>query len=322
MQRRHIGQTKLEVTAIGLGCWQFSQGQGLGGRFWPTLKRSAINEIVRTALDGGINWFDTAEAYGNGRSEALLAHALRKVGKRDSDVVIATKWQPFFRSAGSIARTFDLRQANLNGFTIDLHQVHAAIGSLSSHAAQMRVMSKLVEQGKVSAVGVSNFSGAQMVRCALVLEQRGLCLASNQVKYSLLDRRIERSGVLAAAKNLGCSIIAYSPLAQGLLSGKFHDDPQRIRRRTGPRRWLPAFRKRGLARSWPVVEELRRIGAKHQATAAQIALAWLTQFHGERVVAIPGATTFRHAEEAAGALYVSLSPGDLKALDQVSRCFL
>src|SRR5439155_13169106 len=110
------------------------------------------------------------------------------------------------------------------------------------------------------------------------------------------DRSIERNGVLAAAKDLGVTIIAYSPLAQGILTGKFHDDPSLIGKSGGPRKLMPAFRKRGLDQTRPLVDELRAIAKAHGVSAAEVALAWLLQFHGESVVEIPGATKVSHVQ--------------------------
>ena len=161
-----------------------------------------------------------------------------------------------------------------------------------------------------------------MRRAHAALAAQGLGMASNQVKYSLLDRRIEGNGVLAAAKEMGATIIAYSPLEQGILSGKFHDDPGLLARTAGPRRRLPAFREKGLARSRPVVEELKRIATAHGATPAQVALAWIVDFHGDAVVAIPGAMQERQAAENAEAMHLSLSNLEMNRLDEESRPFL
>jgi aryl-alcohol dehydrogenase-like predicted oxidoreductase len=317
VELRRLGRSSLQVTPIGLGCWQFSEGRG-AGRYWPALGAQEVEAIVRASLEGGVTWFDTAEVYGGGRSEEGLAGALRALGRAPGDVVIATKWFPLLRTAGSIRRTIGERLARLRGFGIDLHQVHAPVGSLSSHRQQMEAMADLVRAGKIRAVGVSNFSAAAMRRCHEVLARSGIPLASNQVRYSLLDRRIETNGVLDVARDLGVSIIAYSPLAQGVLSGKFHDPNVRP---TGPRRLLPQFRARGLARSAPVVEELRRIAAARGGTPSQVALRWLLQFHGDLVVAIPGATKVRQAEDNAGVLRFALTSDEIERIDVASRQF-
>lgn len=313
--KRRLGRTDLEVTSIGLGCWQFSEGTGLAGRFWPALPQATVNEIVATSLAGGINWFDTAEAYGEGRSERALSKALLAAGRAPGQIVVATKWFPALRTASSIEATIGDRFAALSPWPIDLHQVHAPFG-LSSVEAEMAAMGALVAEKKVRAVGVSNFGEKRMRRACAALATKGLALASNQMKYSLLDRRIERNGVLAAAKELGITIIAYSPLEQGLLTGKFHDDPSSI---SGPRKVLPAFRSQGLEKSRPLVEELGRIARAHGSTPSQVALAWLVRFHGDTVVAIPGASKPKHADENVGAMVLELSAKELERLDLLSR---
>jgi aryl-alcohol dehydrogenase-like predicted oxidoreductase len=319
-ERRRLGRTTIEITPIGLGCWQFSGGFGLVGGFWEALPQEAVDEIVRVALAGGISWFDTAEVYGRGRSEQALARALRAAGRKDGDVVVATKWWPIPRTARSIGRTIDDRLRCLGGFSIDLHQVHQPF-SFSSVEAEMEAMADLVAARKIRAVGVSNFSAAQMRRAHAALGKRGIPLASNQVRYSLVDRGIESNGVLAAAKELGVTIIAYSPLGQGILSGRFHADPALIRSRPGPRRHMSLFRPSGLARTRPLVDELQQIAAAHGATPSQVALNWLLHVHGETVVAIPGASRPRHAEEAAGAMAFRLADEEMARLDELSRPF-
>jgi aryl-alcohol dehydrogenase-like predicted oxidoreductase len=318
--RRRMGKTDIEVTPVGLGCWQFSSGQGMGGRFWEALTQQTVNEVVAVSLERGINWFDTAEMYGRGASERALAAALQAAGKAGGDVVVATKWLPFFRTAGSIKSTIDERLRCLSPFGIDLHQVHQPLG-FSSVEAEMAALADLVGQKRIRAVGVSNFSPARMRRAHAALAARRIPLASHQVKYSLLDRRIESDGTLAAAKELGVTIIAYSPLAQGLLTGRYHEDPGYVRTRPGPRKWMRPFSAKGLERSRPLIEELRRIAAAHGATMGQVALAWLCQFHGDTVVVIPGASRATQAEENAGALELRLSRGELDRIDELSRQF-
>ena len=191
----------------------------------------------------------------------------------------------------------------------------------SSVEAEMEAMADLAVAKKIRAVGVSNFSASRMRRAHEALARRGLALASNQVRYNLHCRKIESDGVLEAAKQLGVAIMAYSPLEQGLLTGKFHADPSLVRARRGPRKWIPAFRPSGLERTRPLVHELEKIASAHGATAAQVALAWLVQFHGETVVAIPGATKVRHVEENVGARELSLSRNELARVDELSREF-
>jgi aryl-alcohol dehydrogenase-like predicted oxidoreductase len=318
MSARRLGSSDLMVSSIGLGCWQFSQGHGLGGKFWGVLTDEEIQAIVRTALEAGINWFDTAEAYGWGASEKALARTLKTVGKAPGEVVIATKWHPLFRTARSIPKTIGARLESLGGFPIDLYQVHSPM-SLSSIAAQMAAMARLVRDGKIGHVGVSNFSARQMKKAHAELVRQGLRLASNQVRYNLLDRRIETDGVLETAREIGATIIAYSPLAQGILSGKFHADPALVRKSPGFRKHLGAFKSRRLERSRPLIEALMEIAAKHGATAAQVALNWVVTVHGDSIVAIPGASRPAQAAENPGAMKFALGRDDIDLLDRVSR---
>jgi len=318
---RRLGRTDIELTPIGLGTWQFSGGGGLIAGYWGEVPQEAVSAIVRASLDGGINWFDTAEAYGWGKSERSLAVALRAAGRKPGDVRIATKWWPALRRASHLRRTIERRLERLDGFPIDLHQVHQPL-SLSSVERQMEVMAELVRDGKIRAVGVSNFSAGAMRRAHAALAAHGIPLAANQVHYNLLRRRIETNGVLAAAKELGITIIAYSPLAQGVLTGRFHDDPAGVKKLAALRRRMPAFRKRTLEASRPLIGELRRIAEAHGATAARVALQWLLAFHGDTVVAIPGATKQSHVEDNVGAMSLQLTPAELTRLDERSRPFL
>ncbi len=318
---RPLGRSPIALSPIGLGCWQFSEGAGVGGSYWPTLPAETENGIVAASLAGGVTWFDTAEMYGAGHSEAALARALLAAGKRPGDVIVATKWFPAFRTAASIRSTIGVRLARLAPFGIDLHQIHQPI-ALASVAAQMAAMADLVDQGRIRTVGVSNFSARRMRAAHAALAARGHRLVANQVRWSLLHRHVESNGVMQAAKELGVTIIAYSPLAQGVLSGKFHRDPDLIRARSGPRKWLPDFRRHGLEASRPVIEALGAIASAHGATPSQAALAWVLQRHGEAVVAIPGATTVEQARENAAAQELRLTDAEVSRLDELSRRFL
>jgi aryl-alcohol dehydrogenase-like predicted oxidoreductase len=316
--KRALGGTEIRISPIGLGCWQLSGGAAMAGRYWPPMTQQTVDDIVRASLEGGVDWFDTAEAYGAGRSEEALAAALGAAGRENGSVVIATKWYPLGRTARSIRKTLKDRLTHLAPYGIDLHQIHIGLGSLSSKRAQVEAMARLAEEGRIRAVGVSNFSARATRLAARVLGRHGLPLASNQVRYNLLDRRIERNGVLQAARETGATIIAYSPLAQGILTGRFHEDPGAARRLGLPRRWMPAFRPGGLRRSAPIVRALVSIARERGVTAAQVALRWIVQVHGEMVVAIPGASNAHQARDNAGALDFELSEQEVAELDRVS----
>jgi aryl-alcohol dehydrogenase-like predicted oxidoreductase len=229
--KRTFGKTNIQITPIGLGMMEFSGGGGLMGFTFPVIAQEEKNATVRAALDGGINWFDSAELYGNGVSEASLATALKAAGKADQEVVVATKWWPLFRTARSIPRTIQDRIRFLDGYSISLYMVHQPF-SFSTPEAEMDAMADLVEAGKIRSVGVSNFNAERMRRAFIALQKRGLPLAVNQVRYSLLDRSIETNGILDTAKELGITIIAYTPLASGLLTGKYHKNPELLQKKS------------------------------------------------------------------------------------------
>jgi aryl-alcohol dehydrogenase-like predicted oxidoreductase len=315
---RHLGQTDLEVTPIGLGVWQFAGGKGMSGSYWPALPQDVADGIVKTSLDGGVNWFDTAEIYGNGQSERSLAGALKSSGKADGDVIIATKWWPFPRTASSISGTIGKRLKALGGFSIDLHQIHQP-WSMSSVEAEMEEMADLVESGKIRSVGVSNFSAKRMRKAHKALSRRGLKLASNQIRYNLLYRKAERDGVFETARELGITIIAWSPLEQGVLTGKFHRDPSLLKNVGFMRKTMFGFSKRALERSLPLIETLEEIAAAHDVTPTQVTLNWVINFHGETVVAIPGASKVSHAVQNAGSMNFALSEEEMERIDRVSR---
>ena len=319
LPHRSLGKSDLMITPIGLGCWQFSKQQNMAGKFWPTIDNNTIKSIVKTSLEGGINWFDTAEVYGNGASERALSDALTALSKKPGEIMLATKWWPMFRTASNIVKTIDQRVDALAPYPIDLYQVHQPWG-FSNEKAEMDAMARLVKENKIKYVGVSNFSASQMRSAWEALQKHGIHLISNQVRYSLLDRKIESNGILQTAKELGISIIAYSPLAQGLVTGKFHDNPQLLKN-IGMRKYTPQFKPSGLEKSRPVIKCVQELALKYEVSPSQIALNWLINFHGETVVAIPGATKESHANENTGAMTFTLSTEDLALLDNKSSIF-
>lgn len=313
--KRRLGRTDIEITPIGLGMMEFSGGGGLVGYAFPLIEQEEKNATVKAGLEGGVNWFDTAELYGGGVSERSLSTALKAAGVRDEEVVIATKWWPLFRTARSIPRTIHDRLRFLDGYSIDLYQVHQPF-SFSSPEAEMDAMARLVKAGLIRSVGVSNFSAGRMRRAHRQLQEHGLPLASNQVEYSLLNRSIEGNGILETAKELGVTIIAYTPLASGLLTGKYHRNPALLDAKMFY--WRRNLR-RGLEKSRTLVNALEEIGARYNATAAQAALNWLINAHGDTVVTIPGVTKVSQAQESAGAMRFKLSADEMSYLDEVSR---
>jgi aryl-alcohol dehydrogenase-like predicted oxidoreductase len=315
--KRRLGRTDIEITPIGLGTWQFAQGKGFDRFVYECLPADVMDGIIKTALDGGINWFDTAEAYGWGRSEQCLAKSLTSAGAGDGDVVVATKWFPAMRTAASIGKTIVTRRKCLKPYSIGLLQVHQPI-ALSSVEAQMDAMADIVEMGLIKSVGISNFKESWMRRANAQLECRGLTLASNQVKVSLMNRRIETNGVLKAAKELGITIIAWSPLEMGVLTGKFHKDPSLLASRPAGRRMAM---RRQMERSTELIAALEEIGEANGVSAAVVALSWLVNFYGDSVVAIPGATKVGQAEQNVTANELKLSSKEMTRIDELSQKF-
>lgn len=315
IQKRPLGQTGMEITPIGLGMMEFSGGGGLMGVAFPVIDQEEKNAAVKAGLEGGVNWFDTAELYGGGVSEQSLSTALKSAGVKDEEVIIATKWWPLFRTARNIPKTVNDRLRFLGGYSIGLYQVHQPF-SFSTPEAEMDAMAELVKAGKICSVGVSNFDAERMRRAHRQLQKHGLPLASNQVRYSLLDRHIERDGTLAAAKELGITIIAYTPLESGLLSGKYHKHPELLDQK--PFYWRNILR-RGIEKSRALVALLEEIAVRYNVTAAQVALNWVIHSQGETVVTIPGVTRASQAQESAGAMMFRLTDDEIARLDQVSR---
>ncbi len=314
-QMRSLGKTGLQVSPIGLGVMEMAGGGGLAGMIFPVMPQEEKNAIIQAALDGGINFFDTAEMYGMGVSERSLADGLKAAGKADSDVVIETKWMPFLRTAGNIKTSITDRLRFLGGYSISNFMVHQP-WSFSSPEAEMNAMADLVEAGKVRSVGVSNFNPERMRRAHAALAARGLPLALNQVRFSLLHREIEADGTLATARELGVTIVAYTPLGRGVLSGKYLKDPALLEHLPGIRRRMM---RRDVERSRPLLKVLDEIAQAHGVTIAQVALNWVILFNGDLVVTIPGATKVSQAQEAAGAMSFALSEEELHRLDEASK---
>jgi aryl-alcohol dehydrogenase-like predicted oxidoreductase len=316
---RSLGATDMLVSPIGLGCWQFSKQKNMAGKFWPTLEDDLIDKVVSLSLDGGINWFDTAEVYGNGASERALSKALQATMKKPGEVLIATKWWPMFRFASNITATINERIKALSPYPIDLYQVHQPWG-FSTEKSEMTAMAELLDRKLIKNIGVSNFSAKQMKNAWETLDKKGIPLASNQVLYNLLNRKIESNGTMEMAKKLGISIIAYSPLAQGLVTGKFHDNPELLDN-IGFRKYSSQFKPKALEKSRPIVMFIKELASKYSVTPSQIALNWLINYHGNTVVAIPGATKEIHVKENIGSMSFRLSDEDMARLDKESAIF-
>jgi aryl-alcohol dehydrogenase-like predicted oxidoreductase len=287
------------VSVIGLGTWQFGSREWGYGRAYASGEAGAI---LRRALDLGVNLIDTAEIYGLGRSEKIVGKAIR--GRRES-VFLATKLFPIglpvmtrFRARRS-ARRLGVGQ-------IDLYQQHWP-SPLFSPRSTMPRFRRLVDEGLVRHAGVSNHGLRQWQECE---EAFGGPVLSNQVRFSLVHREPDRE-LVPWAQRTGRIVIAYSPLGQGLLSGKYQASPP-----SNFRRFSGDFSAEGRRRLEPLIAALREIAGRHQATASQIALSWLIQ--KPNVVAIPGASSVRQVEENVAAADIVLGHDEIARLDTLS----
>jgi len=287
------------VSVIGLGTWQFGSAEwGYGKEY----SDRVAGDIVQRALDLGINLIDTAEIYGLGSSERIVGAAIRE--RRDS-VFLATKLfpigLPFMTSSRASASA-----RRLGTDRIDLYQQHWPSPMFPPGLTMPRFRS-LMGSGLVRHVGISNHGLAGWQACERAL---GGPVLSNQVRFSLISREPERE-LLPWAQRNGRIVIAYSPLGQGLLSGKYQ--------RGGPtnfRRFRAEFRARSRARRQPLLDALREVAGRHNATMPQVALAWLVR--KPNVVAIPGASSVRQVEDNARAADIDLADDEVARLDSLN----
>lgn len=293
------------VSQVGLGTWQFGSREWGYGHAYAT---GTAHDIVRRALELGVTLFDTAEAYGFGKSERILGEAL---GADRTKLVVASKVFPVVpfpvivrnRERGS-ARRLQLAR-------IPLYQVHQP-NPVVPDSVIMPGMRTLLEEGRISAVGVSNYSLERWHKADAAL---GSGVVSNQVQFSLADPG-PLEELVPFAEQEGRVVIAYSPLAQGLLSGKYTPE----NRPGGVRRMNPLFGSENLRRVAPLLGLLRQIANTHEAEPAQVALAWLLSF--PRVVVIPGASSVQQLEFNVAASELELDAGSRAALTEAARAFV
>jgi len=288
------------VYPVGVGLWQAAS------RGWGTRSRPApVREIVAAALEEGVDFFDTAEVYGWGKSERLLGEALRSLGAR-SQVVVATKVAGFRGFRWQILKAAEASARRLGGAP-DLLQYHWPPPLCSSVCRVARAMEEAVLRGLAGAWGVSNFDGSMLVRaaeCARRLEP-----VSDQIQYSLAYRAGEND-VFPTARRLGATIIAWSPLAKGALAG-LREPKVPAQKRD------PVFR--AAARDEGLQEALAMVAARHGASKAQVALAWAVS---KGAVPIPGSRRPERIREYAAAGRIRLEEDDVRLLDEASRKYV
>jgi aryl-alcohol dehydrogenase-like predicted oxidoreductase len=305
-----LGRSDLKVPRLGVGAMTWGEPRGLA-RFHPAQTAyggAHGSEEEKLALEmslaAGVNLFDTAAMYSGGASERRLGELAQ-----GRDVLVASKFPGGFRfRAEGFPDELEASLTRLKRSTIDLYQHHFPARRLSITKLMER-LADAVEAGKVRAVGVSNYSADQMREAHAALAERGVPLASNQVEYSLLNRQPEVNGVLDACRELGVTLIAYTPLAGGLLTGKYT-----ATNRPGGffRRVLPRYHRKALDAMQPVIGLLSEIGDRYSKTPSQVALRWLIE--NPVVLPIPGAKNGAQATGNAGALSFSLTPEEVDAI--------
>lgn len=296
----------ISASAIGLGCWQFGAREwGYGDDY---AEREAV-AIVRRALELGVNLLDTAEVYGFGRSERIVGRAI--ADRRDA-AFVATKFSPVVPFGPIVARQAAASRRRLGIDAIDLYQAHRP-NPVVPERVTMAAMQELQRHGTVRHVGVSNYSLARWQAAERALEGP---VVSNQVQYSLLHRRPERD-LLPWARANDRLVIAYRPLEQGVLGGRY--GPANRPKRMGIRAINVHFLPENLRRSQGLLDGLRRVAADHEATPAQVALAWLLR--QDNVVAIPGASSVAQLEHNVAAADLDLTADDVAELTERSDAY-
>ena len=308
-----LGQTGIQVPGLCIGAW--SWGDGLFWDYGKTYGARDVEAAFAATLETGVNFIDTAEVYGNGLSEELIGKFLQQTNQ---PVILATKYGPLpWRVWGSAVK--DAVTASLDRLGVSqvaLYQVHWPFTFFMTQETLMNALADEVEKGRIQAVGVSNYSAEEMQLAYEVLRSRGIPLASNQVRYSLVTRKIESKGILDRARYLGVTILAYSPLAQGLLTGKYTPENPPV----GARQMDSRFNAEGLKKIEPVMVLLRQFGEKYNRTPAQVALNWINAQDG--VIAIAGAKTADQVRQNAGALGWQMTEDEIAQLEQASHRWL
>jgi aryl-alcohol dehydrogenase-like predicted oxidoreductase len=309
MQKRKLGNSGLEVSAIGFGC------MGLNFSYGAALSNQDSITLIRQAVERGVTFFDTAEIYGPYTNEEIVGEALRPVRDR---VVIATKFGFNIENgkmAGTNSKPERIRAATegslkrLGVEQIDLlyqHRVDPAV-PIEDVAGTVK---DLIAQGKVKHFGMSE-PGAQTLRRAHKVQP----VTTLQNEYSLWTRGPETNGILDACEELGIGLVAYSPLGKGFLTGAMSKDT-----RLGEgdfRKLLPRFTPEAMEKNQALIDLLKRIGGEKGATPAQIALAWLLA-QKPWIVPIPGTTKLRRLEENIGSAEVVLAQADLAEIQRAA----
>jgi aryl-alcohol dehydrogenase-like predicted oxidoreductase len=295
----------LHAIEMGLGAWQW--GDRIVWQYGHGYGDEDVRQAFQVSLEEGIRFVDTAEVYGNGRSERMLGQFVKET---DQPVLVATKFfpLPWRLGKGAFPRALKNSLTRLDMDSVDLYQIHLP-APLMSVDRMMDGLVECIKSGLTRTVGVSNFDQSRMLAAYSALARHGVALASNQVHYSLLNRTVEKNGTLARCKELGIRLIAYSPLEKGLLTGKYSTEtpPPGSRGRMYPS-LLPKIS--------PLLKLMTEVGQDHGGKSnVQIALNWLIC---KGALPIPGAKNAKQARENAGGLGWKLTEEEVAKLDEAS----
>ncbi len=304
MQKRYLGQTNIEITPLLVGTWQ------AGKKMWAGIEDEESIRAIRAAFEAGIITIDTAEIYGEGHSESIVAQALADVREQ---VIYATKVFANHLKYEQVIAACDRSLKNLQTDYIDLYQIHWPSGSWNTEivpiSETMAALNYLKAQGKIRAIGVSNFSHSQLEEA----RQYGR-IESIQPPYSLFWRSVEKE-IMPYCIDNNISILAYSPLAQGLLTGKFRNGYQLAAEDHRIKNKL--FHGENFQRVQAALNQLEPIANRYNCSLAQLSLAWLIK--QPQTNAIAGVRNAAQAVNNAQAMTINLIPEDLKLIDNIGK---
>ncbi len=305
MEKRILGRSGLNITTLTFGCWQ------AGGSSWDNTDDEHSLAAMRAGYEAGINFFDTAEGYGEGHSETLVGRFLTEIA--DPEIYVATKVGEGNMSASKLRHACEASLQRLGREKIDLYQVHWPSGTWGSPLVPieetMNELVKLKDEGKIGSIGVSNFDAQQ------IQEASKFChIDSLQPPYSLFFQPYKENGTLDFCLSHEIGVIPYSPLAQGLLTGKFNLHNRPSDNRSGNQLFKdPTY---GLALD--AVEELKLMAQKYDATTGNLALAWLLSQPGV-TSAIVGSRNAEQISDTSKAASLKIEPNDMNKIAEIAK---
>ena len=304
MEKLELGSSGIEIPPLCIGTWAWGDRLFFGKKH----ERSDLKEVYEKSLDAGINFFDTAEVYGRGKSEKILGDCIAET-KENNRPIIATKYAPqiWRLRKKALIRALKKSLQRLCLPKIDLYQLHSS----DNMEKWLDAIADAYHEGLIKAVGVSNFYPEEVKKAYEILDNRGIKLASVQMHYSLLYRKHEINGLLDLTKKLDVSFLGYMVLEQGTLTGKYSpaNPPRGIWRRL-------EYRKKTLEKIQPLVSTMRKIGQKYgDKSPAQVAINYVL---GKGIIPIIGVRKASHLRSNLEVLDWSLDKQDVQRLDEIT----